>query len=159
MTCHLPVPLSEIHLTSLCSLFEKCPKALPMFGYDIESEINEELMSDPKFVAHSIQLIGMFDQALGMLGPNGTLLTEEITALGEKHSKYGVRAEMFPIMGKAMIAMLENILGDTFNDEVKAAWQVVFGAISQDLMKTVLRASRNGDAESANQVTSAAVTA
>ena len=130
-----------------------------MFGYDIESEVNEEFMSDPKFIAHSIQLIGMFDQALGMLGPNGTLLTEEITALGEKHSKYGVRAEMFPIMGKAMVAMLESLLGDAFNDEIKTAWQVVFGAISQDLMKTVLRAGRNGEADSVNQVTSAAVTA
>jgi len=72
-----------------------------MFGYDIESEINDEFMSDPKFVSHSIQLIGMFDQTLNMLGPDGNLLADQIKELGEKHYNYGVRAEMFPVMGNA----------------------------------------------------------
>ena len=68
-----------------------------MFGYDIESGIDGEFTSDPKFVAHSTQLIGMFDQALQMLGPNGKLLAEQIAELGEKHYNYGVRAEMYGI--------------------------------------------------------------
>jgi len=40
------------------------------------------------------------------------------------------------------MAMLEDELGPDYNDEVAAAWKVVFHAISEDLMKTVLRASR-----------------
>ena len=130
-----------------------------MFGYDIESEIDGEFTSDPKFVAHSTQLIGMFDQALQMLGPNGKLLAEQIAELGEKHYNYGVRAEMFPIMGKGLMAMLEDQLGDSFTDEVKAAWQVVFGAISADLMKTVLRAGRNGEDGPSHKVVNNAMTA
>jgi hemoglobin-like flavoprotein len=84
----------------------------------------------------------MFDQALKMLGPDGTLLEEKIKELGAKHVQYGVRAEMFPIMGKGLVAMLEEQLGDAFTDEVRKAWRLVFGAISEDLMRTVLRASR-----------------
>jgi len=69
-----------------------------MFGYDIEADLDDEFVADPKFVAHSVQLIGMFDTALNMIESDGTMLTDKIKELGEKHVKYGVRAEMFPIM-------------------------------------------------------------
>ena len=49
---------SVISLVSRFRLFEKCPKAKPMFGYDLLADVDEEFMSDPKFVAHSVQLIG-----------------------------------------------------------------------------------------------------
>lgn len=54
---------------------------------------------------------------------------------------------MFPIMGKALYGMLENQLGDKFNDDVHEAWKVVFGAISNDLMLTVLKASKAENAK------------
>lgn len=63
-----------------------------MFGYDIEAEIDEEFFADPRFVAHAVKLIAMFYTALGMIGPDGILLAEEIRELGEKHVNYGVRA-------------------------------------------------------------------
>jgi hemoglobin-like flavoprotein len=118
-----------------------------MFGYDLETDVDGEFLEDPKFIAHSVQLIGMFDTALNMLGPDGTLLTEKIQELGEKHVKYGVRAEMFPIMGKGLYAMLEDQLGDGWTDETKQAWQLVFGVIANDLMLTVLKYKTkiNGD--------------
>lgn len=62
-----------------------------MFGYDIEADVEGEFLEDPKFIAHSVQLIHMFDSALNMLGPDGKLLTEKIRELGEKHVTYGVR--------------------------------------------------------------------
>jgi len=124
------------------SLFEKCAKAKPMFGYDLEADVDDEFLADPRFVAHSVKLIGMFDTALNMIGPDGILLAVKIQELGEKHVQYGVRAEMFPIMGKGLVAMLEDQLGDAFTDDVAKAWRLVFGAISQDLMRTVLKASK-----------------
>ena len=92
----------------------------------------------------------MFDQALAMLGPDGKLLDEKIKELGAKHVTYGVRAEMFPIMGKGLVAMLEEQLGDFFTEEARKAWRLVFGVISEDLMRTVLRASRGESGISAD---------
>jgi hypothetical protein len=64
-----------------------------MFGYDLETEVeDDEFLSGDKFVAHSSQLITMFDHALAMMGPDGKLLEERIRELGEKHVVYGVRA-------------------------------------------------------------------
>lgn len=114
-----------------------------MFGYDLEADVDDEFVADPKFVAHSIKLIGMFDTAINMIGPDGVLLAEKIKELGDKHVSYGVRAEMFPIMGKGLNQMLETQLGDGYTDDVRDAWKLVFGAISEDLMRTVLKASKS----------------
>lgn len=131
-----------------------------MFGFDLESDVDDEFLNDPKFVAHSAKLIGMFDTALNMLGPDGILLAEKIRTLGEKHFAYGVRAEMFPIMGKGLVFMLETQLGETvFNDDVRKAWRDVFGAISTDLMKTVLRMSKGEEGTSATIDTCNAIAA
>ena len=122
-----------------------------MFGYDLYAEV-DDLISDPKFIAHSKQLIVMFDMAFNMLGPDGVLLTEKIKELGEKHVNYGVQAEMFPIMGKAMRNMFEEMLGDAFTQEIQDAWKKVFGAISEDLMVTVLKSSKSTAALGSEQV-------
>jgi len=45
--------------------------------------------------------------------------------------------------GKALNEMLEEELGDDFTDDIRDSWKVVFGAISTDLMKTVLAASKS----------------
>ena len=123
-------------------LYEKCPKAKPMFGYDLFADVDDAMLADPKFIAHSMKLVSMFDTAFGMIGPEGSLLEEKIKELGEKHVNYGVQAEMFPIMGKALINMLGEQLGDAFTDDLKKAWQTVFSAISEDLMKTVLKSKK-----------------
>lgn len=40
--------------------------------------------------------------------------------------------------------MLETQLGDKFTEDVRKAWRLVSGAISEDLMCTVLKASKGG---------------
>ena len=160
MKSHTPtIGYSDTAILSSRSLFEKCPKAKPMFGYDLYADVDDVLLEDPKFIAHSMKLISMFDAAFAMLGPDGNLLEEEIKKLGEKHVAYGVQAEMFPIMGKALIAMLSDQLGDAFTDDLQKKWTFVFSAISEDLMITVLKSKGKASKLGANQNTSSAVTA
>ena len=148
----------DFHSFHLSSLFNKCPKAKPMFGYDLYAEV-DDLTSDPKFIAHSKQLFTMFDTAFNMLGPDGVLLTEKIKELGEKHVNYGVQAEMFPIMGKALTNMMEEMFGDDFTDDIRKAWKIVFSAISEDLMVTVLKSGGAKGRDSLEQVSSNPVAA
>jgi hypothetical protein len=130
-----------------------------MFGYDLYADVDGALMEDPKFIAHSMKLISMFDAAFGMLGPDGILLEEEIKKLGTKHVNYGVQAEMFPIMGKALVYMLSDQLGDAFTDDTRKAWTIVFAAISEDLMITVLKSKGGAQNFGASQNSNNAVTA
>lgn len=43
-----------------------------MFGYDLEADIDDEFLAQDRFIIHATEIIGMFDQALAMMGPDGT---------------------------------------------------------------------------------------
>jgi len=77
----------------------------------------------------------MLDTALNMLGPDIELLTEIMLELGTKHVRYGVKPEMFPIMGDCLIQTMEETLKDGLSDEVKEAWKETYAALSSDMIR------------------------
>jgi hemoglobin-like flavoprotein len=79
-----------------------------------------------------------------MLGPDIELLTEIMHELGLKHVRYGVKPEMFPIMGDALVHTLETTLKGNFTEPVKEAWLQVYAALSQDMIRAQLQAKRRG---------------
>jgi methyl-accepting chemotaxis protein len=91
---------------------------------------------------HAAYLIQMIDTALNMLGPDIELLTEIMTELGIKHVRYGVKPEMFPIMGDALMHTLETTLKSDFTEPVKEAWLVVYSALSQDMIRAQIKHKR-----------------
>lgn len=50
--------------------------------------------------------------------------------LGRKHVSYGVKAEMYPSVGEALLLTLDKGLGAECTPETKAAWTWVMGVIS-----------------------------
>jgi hemoglobin-like flavoprotein len=72
-------------------------------------------------------------------GPDIELLTEIMEELGVKHIRYGVRPDMFPMMGEALVETLEASLGDDFNENVREAWREVYAELSQDMVKAQLK--------------------
>jgi hemoglobin-like flavoprotein len=71
-------------------------------------------------------------------GPDTELLTEILHELGEKHIRYGVKPEMFPVMGKSLIRTLDAVLPD-FTDQCREAWTVTYAEISQDMVKAMVK--------------------
>jgi methyl-accepting chemotaxis protein len=125
------------------SLFEKCPQAKVLFGFPIDTDPNSpELLNSKRFIMHAAYLIQMIDTALNMLGPDIELLTEIMTELGIKHVRYGVKPEMFPIMGDALMHTLQTTLKDDFTDDIKESWVEVYTALSQDMIRAQLSVKR-----------------
>lgn len=83
---------------------------------------------------HAKYMIQMLDSALNLLGPDIELLTEIMYELGAKHERYGVRPKMFDVMGESLIVMLEEVLGDEFNQPTREAWVEIYGEISHDMI-------------------------
>jgi len=81
----------------------------------------------------------MLDTALNMLGPDIELLTEIMTELGVKHVRYGVKPEMFSIMGDALVETLETHLGKDFTEPVREAWLETYKALSQDMIRAQVK--------------------
>ncbi|KAG7351704.1 globin-like protein [Nitzschia inconspicua] len=111
------------------------PDAMVIFELDPESNL-ETLSKSCRFVKHSSYVIKMIDKTLAMLGPDCELLTEVLLELGQKHFCYGVKPEYYLSMGRALIHVVETVLGESrFTPEVKDSWVEVYGAFSYDLIR------------------------
>lgn len=84
----------------------------------------------------------MLDTALNMLGPDIELLTDILYELGVKHQRYGVKPEMFAVMGDSLINMLEQVLGDSFDDSTREAWRKTYSDLSQDMISAQSKGRR-----------------
>ena len=123
----------------LRSLFQMEPRAKKIFGFS-----NSMDLSSPKaglarqgMLIHSKRMIGMLDAAFGMLGPEHELLTEVLSQLGERHARYGVKKEFFPVLGHALMDALAQTLGDRWTYDTEEAWEIVFGEMSSDIIKSM----------------------
>lgn len=117
-------------------LFEKCPQCKVLFGFPLDADPKSpELLSSKRFIMHASYLIQMLDTALNMLGPDEELLTEIMLELGLKHVRYGVKPEMFSIMGQCLLQTLEETLKDHMTDTHKKAWQLTYSALSGDMIR------------------------
>jgi hemoglobin-like flavoprotein len=121
-------------------LFTKCPQAKVVFGFPLDADpTSTELTQSKRFKMHSSYFIQMIDTALGMLGPDIELLTEIMLELGQKHVRYGVKPEMFPIMGEVLIVTLQQVLPKhKMNDVHVAAWKEVYHELSADMIRAMV---------------------
>lgn len=85
---------------------------------------------------HAKRVIDMLDTALNMLGPDYELLTEIMLEMGAKHERYGVTADMYPLMQRALLSVLEEILGpEEFKPKAREAWIFVFEKLAGDMIR------------------------
>ena len=101
-------------------LFEIEPRLRPLFKSDIESQ--------------SQKLMDMLSASLGML-EKPEHLTAELKALGARHVGYGVRDEHYAMVGQALLDMLDQVLGDEFTPETRAAWTELHRLISETMQR------------------------
>lgn len=71
---------------------------------------------------------------------DGNALTEIFRELGEKHTRYGVKPEFFPSMGRALMEAISCNLEEGEFEEVKMDWSEVYGALSYNMIRGSLMA-------------------
>jgi methyl-accepting chemotaxis protein len=122
-------------------VFDKCPQAKVLFGFPIDIDVySSELLNSKRFLAHAAYMLDMIDTALNMLGPDIELLTEIMQDLGIKHIRYGVKPEFFPIMGEALVCVLQDALGDEFTESIKESWIETYKELSGDMIRAQVNA-------------------
>jgi hemoglobin-like flavoprotein len=108
-------------------LFERYPQARQLFGRSTERQ--EEMLTRA--------LVAVIDRV-----EDGAWLTETLNALGAKHIDYGVTDEMYPWVGDALLATLEEVAAEAWTPRVAAAWTEAFGAISGLMMDGARKAAQ-----------------
>jgi len=82
---------------------------------------------------HSIDVMVMIGHAVAGLNDVKSI-EKELRELAERHAKYGVESEHFPLMGKALLLTLERELGSKWTPEVKAAWDSAYESVSEIML-------------------------
>lgn len=96
-------------------LFELDATLKPLFKSDIKEQ-GKKLM----------QMLGVAVTGLDKLGE----VVPAVQALGARHVDYGVKDEDYDTVAEAFLYTLEQGLGDSFTEEVKAAWTKVYGVLA-----------------------------
>lgn len=97
-------------------LFELQPDIERLFGDDIRKQ-GETLMS-------------MISMAVEMLDHPDSMAAA-MSSLGERHAGYGVRPQHFTPFKESLMWGLERVLGDTFTDDLRAAWSELFDMMAR----------------------------
>jgi hypothetical protein len=87
------------------------------------------------FQAHAKSLLGMVNVLVLLLNTGRTSsLAGALVALGGQHYGYGVRAVHYPIVGKALMYTLEELLQEEFTKEARSGWKQVFTVVSTGMV-------------------------
>jgi hemoglobin-like flavoprotein len=106
-------------------LFEIAPQVRPMFTTNIEEQ--------------SQKLMEMLGIVLSLMGRPGAL-EKELEESGLRHATYGVRDEHYPIVGAALLHMLEHQLGTQWTPAVAAAWSDFYSYMAQCMQRGAAQA-------------------
>jgi hemoglobin-like flavoprotein len=109
-------------------LFARFPQAQALFGRNSTVAQQQMLQQSLVAVIHNLD--------------DPDWLRSTLHALGAKHVDYGVTEPMFDWVGAALLATLEEILGDDWNADVARAWQDAYAAIAE-LMIAGMAAGRS----------------
>jgi hemoglobin-like flavoprotein len=81
------------------------------------------------------RLMHMIGAAVGLLNRPETLFPV-LHALGARHVGYGVEAQHYDTVGRALIDTLEAGLGAAFTTELRAAWLRLFEIVRAEMLAT-----------------------
>lgn len=100
-------------------LFTIAPEVEPLFRSDMEAQ-GEKLAETLTFVVDNID--------------DPDLLLPAARDLAIRHVSYGAVAEHYAAVGAALIDTFQDLLGDTFTAEDKAAWIGAYESLSQHMI-------------------------
>ncbi|MBC8122456.1 MAG: flavohemoprotein [Gemmatimonadaceae bacterium] len=98
-------------------LFTDYPQVRPLF-------VNSDMVEQQQKLFASLELV-----VANLRDPDTVGRT--LAGLGERHRRYGVVSEHYPMVGDALLKTLERQLATEWTAEVQSAWTVAFSTISQ----------------------------
>jgi hemoglobin-like flavoprotein len=99
-------------------LFELDPSLRPMFKGSLEEQ-GHKLMTMLRVVVHGLNRLDT--------------LVPAVQALGRRHARYGVQDGHYDTVGTALLATLQQGLGDAFTPEVAAAWTTAYALLAETM--------------------------
>jgi nitric oxide dioxygenase len=109
-------------------LFAVKPEVRTLFSNDVATQAD-----------HLMMALQMVVRSLHDLTP----LLGRISELGRRHAGYGVAEEHFDLVGSVFLWTLEDMLGEAFTANIKAAWAAAYGVLASAMI-AAMREARGG---------------
>lgn len=84
--------------------------------------------------AQAKKLIAMLDVIISRIDRMDHL-AEDLRKLAARHVHYGVKPEYYPPVGVALLWMLQQGLGESWNEETGQAWQACYDTIARIMIE------------------------
>ncbi|MBS1722924.1 MAG: hemin receptor [Armatimonadetes bacterium] len=111
------VPVSDRAAeTFYAILFERDPSVRPLFKNDMRVQGEKFMM----------MLATMLDALHDM-----DKFESECDALGRRHRTYGAVKEHYELVGTCLLLAFDEVLGEEFDAETRAAWQRLYGIVAE----------------------------
>merc|ERR1712060_658169 len=129
--------------------FDMAPEAVDRFPAHVRAKYREwtaDESDDEADLRNSAALKKLFAKVLNAVGcvvaglQDSSKLVPLLTSLGGRHIVYNQTEEFWPILGKAVMITLAELLGDAFTPEVENAWNVVYGFTSSIMISGLRQA-------------------
>lgn len=111
-------------------LFLAHPELRPLFGTSMEGQ--------------RAKIAAMLDLVVRG-ADNIEAVVPEVRALGRRHRRYGVTAEMFKPVGEALLATFPRFVGEAWTDEAAKTWGDAFGLVSGVMIDAYEQSERAGE--------------
>ena len=129
------LPAETVGVLLFKHIFDSAPGAAALFsfgrvdGFDPAADHSK----NPAVVKHAVGVVKTVGVAVGMLKDLDNLVPV-LKDLGAKHTKYGVEASHYPIVGGAFLKTLEVGLGDAYTPEVAACFTAMWGVVEATML-------------------------
>merc|ERR1712060_357063 len=129
--------------------FDMAPEAIDRFPAHVRHKYREwtaDESDDEADLRNSAALRKLFAKVLNAVGcvvaglQDSSKLVPLLTSLGGRHIVYNQTEEFWPILGKAVMITLAELLGEAFTPEVENAWNVVYGFTSSIMISGLKQA-------------------
>lgn len=119
--------------------FDMVPESMDCFPAHVRHKYRDwtaDESDDESDLLNSVAVRKLFGKVLNAIGcvvaglQESSKLVPLLTSLGRRHIGYNNNEEFWPVLGKAVMMVLAEILGDGFTSEVENAWTVVYGFTS-----------------------------
>ena len=84
---------------------------------------------------HRLKFIQMLSTIVRSLDQIATI-SEDIVDLGRRHMSYDVEDEHYPVVGEALMATLDRLLGASLTPPVSDAWVAAYGMIARVMQES-----------------------
>jgi hemoglobin-like flavoprotein len=100
--------------------------------FDVAPGVRNLFHGDIKFQAR--KLMNMVTLIVTKLHKLDEIM-DEVKSLAVRHNRYGAEPAHYTVVGQCLLWTLEKGLGDKWNDETREAWVVVYGVLSDAMIK------------------------